>query len=266
MSAWPKVSGQIEKAASILLLIDFDGTLTPIVERPELAEIPKKTRVVLQELARLGRYTVGVISGRALDDLRRKIEVDGIIYAGNHGFEIEGPGLHYVNPIIDELEPVFEVVKRLLISTLGAIKGILIEDKGITLSIHYRQVDKAKVKEVNKLVESALDSITSRGLIKVTSGKKVYEIKPAVNWDKGKAIRFLMKKYGKGGRKSGLLPIYLGDDAADEDAFKIIKKYGQGITVHVGEPYLNSTANYFLWSPEEVFLFLSQLLNTAHPV
>jgi len=265
LTAWPKVSEQIEKAESILLLMDFDGTLAPIVERPELADLPLKTRLILQELACLGRYTIGIISGRALEDLERKVNVDGIIYAGNHGFEIEGPDVHYVNPVINELTPVFSVIKRVLGSALGAINGISIEDKGITLSIHYRQVDEGKVKEVKKLIESAINGVTSRGLITVTSGKKVYEIKPAVNWDKGKAIRLLMKKYGKGGWKSGLLPIYLGDDISDEEAYAIIKKYGRGITVHVGERYSDSKANYFLRSPEEVFIFLTHLRNKARP-
>jgi trehalose 6-phosphate phosphatase len=263
LSAWPKLSEQIQKSERILLLIDFDGTLAPIVEKPELAELPKKTRVLLRDLASLSCFTLGIISGRALEDLKSKVKVDGLIYAGNHGFEIEGPGMNFVNPFIDELKPLFRIIKGILSSTLGATKGIIIEDKGITISIHYRQVDEGRAREVKKLVESAVNGIASRGLIKVTLGKKVYEIKPAVNWDKGKAIRLIMKKLGRGGRNSGIFPIYLGDDVSDEDAFTIIEKYGRGIAVHVGEHPSNSSARYFLRSPEEVYCFLTQILDRA---
>jgi len=261
LSAWPKVLEHIQKAEHVLLLIDFDGTLAPIVEKPELAELPKKTRALIHELAARSNFIIGIISGRALEDLKKKVKIDQVIYAGNHGFEIEGPDMRYMNPVIDELKPLFRIIKQILSSKLGLIKGILIEDKGITISIHYRGVDAGKTAEVKKLIESTISGIASRGLIEVTSGKKVYEIKPAVDWDKGKAIRLLMKKFGKGGRNSGLIPIYLGDDIADEDAFNIIKRYGRGITVHIGEPYSDSTAQYFLKSPDEVFCFLAKLIN-----
>ncbi len=261
--AWPKVLQQIQEARQVLLLIDFDGTLAPIVERPELAEMPARTRLLLRELIAERFFALGIISGRAIDDLKKKVGVDGVIYAGNLGFEIEGPDISFVNPAVNELKPLFRIIKRVLVANLGAIKGILIEDKGITLSIHYRQVGEAKTKDVKNLVESAINGVASRGLIKVISGKKVYEVKPAVNWDKGKAIRLLMKNVGKGGRNSGLLPIYLGDDVSDEDAFQTIEKYGRGITVHVGDRHSNSVARYFLRSPDEVYSFLSRLKDNA---
>ncbi len=261
--AWPKVLEQIQEARQVLLLIDFDGTLAPIVDRPESAEMPARARILLHELIAGRFFTVGIISGRAIDDLKKKIDVEGMIYAGNHGFEIEGPDITFVNPIVSELKPLFRIIKRVLVANLGAIKGILIEDKGITLSIHYRQVSETKTKDVKNLVESAINGVASRGLIKVIPGKKVYEVKPAVNWDKGKAIRLLMKHVGKGGRNSGLLPIYLGDDVSDEDAFQTIEKYGRGITVRVGERHSNSIARYFLRSPDEVYSFLIRLRDNA---
>ena len=101
------------------------------------------------------------------------------------------------------------------------------------------------------------------GQAKITSGKKVYEVRPAVTWDKGKAIKLLMKKYGKGGRKSGLLPMYFGDDLTDEDGFRVIESYGIGISVFVGEESQHSTARYFLKSPAEVATFLGMLLEQA---
>lgn len=198
LTAWPGILKQIQNAKHILFLSDFDGTLAPIAEKPELAEIPEGTRMLLHSLTSNRRFTVGVISGRSLKDLKDKVKVEGVVYAGNHGFEIEGPGLSFVNPIVEEIKPFFRIIRQILVLTLGTIKGVLVEDKGITLSVHYRQVDDEKAKTVESLVERAINGPASHGLFKVTSGKKVYEVRPAVNWDKGKAIQLLMKKYGKG--------------------------------------------------------------------
>jgi len=263
LSVWPKILEQTRKAKHILFLTDFDGTLTPIVEKPELAALPEATRNLLQALTSQRHITVGIISGRALVDLKERVNIEGVIYAGNHGFEIEGPGLNFVNPIVDEIKPFFRIIRQVLVLTLGTIKGVFVEDKGITLSVHYRQVDEERAKDVERLVKRVINGPKSLGLFKVTSGKKVYEVRPSVNWDKGKAIRLLMKKYGKGGRNSGLFPVYLGDDLTDEDGFQVIEKYGHGVTVHVGEPKSNSIARYFLKSPDEVQIFLVKLLDYA---
>jgi trehalose 6-phosphate phosphatase len=243
LSVWPKIAEQINHSSKVLFLTDFDGTLTPIVEKPEMAVIGEDTRQLLHLLAKKLHFKVGIISGRALSDLKEKVRLNDIIYAGNHGFEIEGPGLSFISPI--------------------AIKGVLVEDKGITLSVHYRQVEDEKVGDVEKKVKQAVGVSFLRGLFKVTQGKKVYDVKPSANWNKGKAIRLLMKKFGKGGRHSGLLPIYLGDDLTDEDGFQVVEKYGRGVTVHVGEFPNNSSARYFLRSPDEVGMFMSKLLNSA---
>jgi trehalose 6-phosphate phosphatase len=262
-SVLTKVMGQIDGARRILLLSDFDGTLTPIVDRPELAAMPEETHRLLQKLTLQSNFTLGIISGRSLSDLKEKVNLSRIIYAGNHGFEIEGPGLSFVNPIAEEIKPMLRIIRQILNMTVGTIKGVLVEDKGITLSVHYRQVRDEEVSEVKNKVEGVIRGPLSRGIVKVTPGKKVYEVRPSVPWDKGKAIRLLMKRYGKGGRQSGLLPIYLGDDFTDEDGFRVIEKYGNGITVHIGENNADSIAKYYLSSPQEVQQFLTNLLETA---
>jgi trehalose 6-phosphate phosphatase len=262
-SAWPKLMEKIRQADRILFLSDFDGTLAPIVEKPELAVMSDETRTLLKALTRQHRYTVGIISGRALNDLKSKIDISGIIYAGNHGFEIEGPGINFVNPLVDEIKPFFRILQRILILTLGSIKGIFIEDKGITLSVHYRQVEDVQANDIEYLVQKVIDRPLSRGLFNISKGKKVFDVKPAVNWDKGKAIKLIMKRYGKGGRHSGLLVIYLGDDRTDEDGFKVVEKYGNGITIFVGENLSNTSARYLLSSTDEVRCFLIKLLDNT---
>ena len=263
LAAWPKIVDIIQEAHHVLFLSDFDGTLAPIVERPEQALLAEPTREMLRTLNCQKHFTVGIVSGRALTDLKAKVNLEGIIYAGNHGFEIEGPELSFINPIVNEIKPFFRILRQILVLTLSTIKGVLVEDKGMTLSVHYRQVEEIKVKDVEALVTRAVNGPASHGLFKVTEGKKVYEVRPAVNWDKGKAIQLLMKKYGKGGRNSRLLPIYIGDDLTDEDAFRVIEKYGYGLSVRIGTPSLTSAARYFLNSPDEVNGFLRQLVDNS---
>ncbi|MFH1382097.1 MAG: trehalose-phosphatase [Chloroflexota bacterium] len=263
LTAWSKVIEQFKKADHVLLLLDYDGTLTPIVGRPEEATLSDDMRQLLQALAHQNHLRVGIISGRALTDLKNKVKIDNIIYAGNHGLEIEGPGVRFVNPLAEEIRPVIRIITQVLERTLNTIKGVVVEDKGLTLSVHYRQVDEDKATEVKDTFNRVVGGAEAIGQVRVTTGKKVYEVRPAADWDKGKAIKLLMRKYGKGGRESGLLPVYLGDDLTDEDGFKVIGKYGNGISILVSEVERETAACYFLKSPAEVGRFLNLLLEQA---
>lgn len=260
LSAWPEVAKQLRSARHVLLLLDYDGTLTPIVERPELADLPEGVRQLLEALARQRRLILAIISGRALVDIKEKVGISGIVYAGNHGLEIEGPQISFVSPLAEEFKPVLRRLHYQLSQALGAVKGVLVEDKGLTLSVHYRQVADDKGEEVRSIFERITGDAAVSGKIRITSGKKVYEIRPAVAWDKGKVVKILMEKRGGGERKSEPLPIYIGDDLTDEDAFRAIENYGGGISVFVGGGDSPSSARYFLQSPEEVAKFLSLLL------
>jgi trehalose-phosphatase len=254
---------QLRDARHILLLTDYDGTLTPIVERPESANLPESTRLLFEALARHYEFTVGVISGRSLEDLKEKVSIRDIIYAGNHGMEIEGPGISFVNPMAEEFRPILRIVHQVLSRALQGIRGVIVEDKGLSLSVHYRLVEEDKTEEVKNTFQRIAGGAQALGKVRITSGKKVHEVRPAVTWDKGKAIKLLMKRYGKGGRKSGLLSIYLGDDLTDEDGFRVIENYGNGLSVLVGEKGQHSAARYFLKSPAEVAAFLEILLEQA---
>ena len=260
MREFADILENLRTAPRLLFLSDFDGTLTPIVEKPELASISEDVRILLRRLADCPRVTVGIVSGRGLNDLKEMVKLDGLVYAGNHGFEIEGPGLNFVNPIAAQIRPAVRAVARILTLALGSLKGVFVEDKGITLSVHYRLAEENAAHEVQKIVERAVNISHFYGLFRITAGKKVLELRPALAWDKGKAVRLLMKRYGSGGRRSGLVPIYLGDDLTDEDAFEMISKYGRGLSVHVGEPPIQSAADYYLESTSEVATFLDRLV------
>ncbi len=263
LTAWPLVMQRIKLAKHVLFLTDFDGTLTPIVARPELANLTTSMRLLLQELRQTNNMTLGVISGRALDDIRNKVGITGIIYAGNHGLEIEGPGINFINPLANEIKPIIKVVGYILKKTLGTMRGVFVEDKGLTLSVHYRLAEDNQTENVKNTLDRVVGGAQASGKVKITDGKKVYEVRPGVDWNKGKAIRLLMKKYGRGGYRSGLMAIFLGDDLTDEDGFEVIEKYGNGLSIFVGEANTDTSARYYLRSPMEVEVFLSRLLEST---
>jgi trehalose 6-phosphate phosphatase len=263
LPALSKVLGRIRSGKRLLLLSDFDGTLVPIVDRPEMAHMPDTTRDLLNTLSRYPWVTVGIISGRALSDLKGKVNLERLIYVGNHGFEIQSPEINFINPIADEMTPIFRMMGRVLSRTLGSFRGVFVEDKGITLSVHFRQAEVGAADEIRQIVQRSVTNPRFAGLFRITSGKKVLELSPAVSWNKGKAVRLLMKRYGKGGRRSGLIPIYLGDDLTDEDAFKVIAQYGMGFSIYVGARPIESAAEYYLKSTSEVQILLSGLTKAS---
>jgi trehalose-phosphatase len=256
--AWNKVSHRLKSAKHILLLCDFDGTLTPIVDRPEFVALSPDTKKLIWTLAKNRRFALGIISGRALSDLKERVGVDGVIYSGNHGLEIEGFGTNFLEPIAEEVRPFFQILSQVLTITLRGIKGVFVENKGLTLSVHYRSVDGAEEQKVMEAFNKVTNPLHVTGRIKVTKGKKVYEIRPPSDWDKGKAIAWLINKIRENGGKAKTLPVYLGDDLTDEDAFKVIEGYG-GISIHIGDKDMESAARYYLKSPDEVTEFLRML-------
>lgn len=260
LSAWPEIIKSLNCAKRILLFTDYDGTLTPIVEKPELAIISEETRLLLKNLATQRRITVGIISGRALADLKEKVNLGEIVYAGNHGFEIEGPGINFVNPLANEVRPLFKALSHLLALALGTTRGVFIENKGLTLSVHYRQMPEHKAPYLESIVQKIVKEFQSIARFRITSGKKVYELRPDVDWDKGKAIKLLMERYNSR-NTSETLPIFLGDDITDEDGFHFLKKLGKGISVHIGNNLRRTAAKYYLRSTDEVNSFLSALLS-----
>ncbi len=261
-AVWPEVVQRLEAAKRVLLLCDYDGTLTPIVDRPELAQLSEQTRGLLEVLAHRHHFTVGIISGRALYDIKRMVNLGGIIYAGNHGLEVEGPAISWINPVAEEMRPVFRLMHQVLSRTLATVRGALVEDKGLTLSVHYRMVDEDKSIEVKNVFERVVATARSLGKVRITSGKKVYEVRPAVDWDKGKAIALLLDRYQQRKAREELLAVFVGDDLTDEDGFKVINGQ-QGISIFVGEEPGESAARYYLKSPAEVEQFLNLLADHA---
>lgn len=240
----------------ILLLLDYDGTLTPIVETPGKALLPKRTKDLLYLLSRKNDCTVAIISGRALKNLKDLVSLKNIIYSGNHGFELEGPQIKFKRTISAEYRAIIKQIKAALTKKLSSILGVVIEDKGFSLSLHYRLVNTKTIPIVKKIFKESVNSFISQDKIRISSGKMVLEVGPPDEWDKGKVALWILSKLKGIHGKKPVIPIYVGDDLTDEDAFKALSH--KGLTVFVGYPK-HSYARYYLKNPEEVTSFLQQI-------
>ena len=233
---------------------DYDGTLTPIVERPEDALLSEQMRRALTEAAR--RFPVAIISGRDLEDVRRLVGIPELVYAGSHGFDIAGPELRLELPEgAHALDPLREAAHELA-ERLESVPGARLEPKRFAVAVHYRQTAAADVPRV----ESAVDEVIEHHpRLRKTGGKKVFELRPAIEWDKGRAVSWLIAELGLD--RPDVLPIYIGDDLTDEDAFRALLGRGLGILVARGpQP---SLATYRLTEPDQVRDLLLHLVAHA---
>jgi len=241
----------------IYLFIDYDGTLTPIVEQPDKAAISEDMRNLLRDLSTKQGCSVGIISGRALKDIKRMVGLKRIIYVGNHGLEIEGSKIKFESQISSQLFSIIRNLKEELTNKLSKIKGIFVEDKDVTLSVHYRLATRSSYLLAKKIIEEVIQPFLARNKIKVSYGKKVIDIKPPVQWNKGMAVAWLLARQTFILGNHPIMPIYLGDDVTDEDAFGMLKN--KGLTIYIGKPK-NSQAKYYLKDTQEVFEFLKKIL------
>lgn len=255
-----KWSNLIEKFRHkyIFLFFDYDGTLTPIVDNPDKAVISQEAKDLLNELSKNPWCKIAVISGRSLKDIKSKIGLKNIIYSGNHGLEIEGPRIKFESPIPSKYRTILDRIKENLNDRLRSIKGAFIEDKGLSLSLHYRLVNKKSMPLVKTIFHEAIIFGLIKDKIKIKSGKKVLEVRPPVNWDKGKVILWLLSRQKFSLGDKAIVPVYIGDDVTDEDAFHSFRN--KGITIFVGKPTI-SRAKYYLNNTGEVIEFIRQVLD-----
>ncbi len=237
------------------LFLDYDGTLSPIVPRPEDAHIPPETKLAVKKAA--GVFQVAVVSGRDLPDVRQRVGIEGIYYAGSHGFEIAGPdGFHYENDEGRQFLDVLETAENTLKEALADEEGVQVERKKYAIAIHYRRIkDPEKIGSVENIVENACKKT---GRLRKSSGKKVFELHPDMDWNKGKALAFLMETLRLDPETA--MPVYIGDDTTDEDAFRMLKETGAGIGIRVlGEEDRETAADYILADTQGVREFLERL-------
>ncbi len=239
------------KNSSPVIFLDYDGTLTPIVSHPQEAYLSDTMRRFIQSLA--GHYPVAIISGRALQDVKQRVALDELYYSGSHGFEISEPG-GQAKAIgeVQKLTPVIASLEKELKSGLSPFPGVYMELKPYSLAVHYRNVSTEKKGEV---IASTHTICKAYPQVRLHKGKEVINIDPAMDWDKGKAVLRLLECMPV---KEPSLPLYLGDDITDEDAFKALKNRGIGILIK--EENRNTYADYTLNNIDEVAQFLQKLI------
>lgn len=235
-----------------VFFLDYDGTLTPIVQRPELARLSEEMKAVVKKIA--AKFTTAIVSGRMRADVEKLVGLDGLIYAGSHGFDIAGRNLSMIEPRAQATVPLIAQITVRLKAYLGKIPGVIIEEKKFSAAAHYRLVE--DLAALDKIKKAAEDIVAGNDKLRLMAGKKVYEILPAIDWNKGEAVRWIMKALDMDWEDTAV--IYIGDDATDEDAFSVVRGRGAAILVAC-EPKI-SAANFQLSGPDEVKKFFKMLL------
>jgi trehalose 6-phosphate phosphatase len=241
----------------LVLMLDVDGTLAPIAARPSDAAVPPETRRVVAALAARDGVRVALVSGRAAADARRMVSASNVWVIGNHGFEMVSPdGEEEVEPELAAMRPAVAQASRRIAALVAPVPGVLLEDKGWTLSVHYRLADPAIVP---RLVQSVEQVAIALGL-RVTRGKMVLEVRPTARVDKGTAVLRLSAMLG--GLNNGGAVVFIGDDNTDEDAFRALRlRSSQAITVRVTHGTDTPTAAEFtVEGPAAVRSFLEWVL------
>jgi len=233
------------------VFLDYDGTLTPIVDDPREALLPRETRRAIGRLKEL--CPVAVVSGRDLAEVREMVGIPGILYAGSHGFEIVEPdGTRHRRAT--EYLPALARCARHLESLADELPGAWVEHKGYAVALHCRTLENP---DDERRAEEIVDAVAAaEPRVRKTSGKKIFELRPDVEWDKGRAILWILEAVAPHGEE--LVPLYLGDDLTDEDAFRALEERGIGIVV-LGDGDRETAADYSLEDPDAVRGFLELL-------
>lgn len=251
LDSWDRIASRLAGRRPVLFL-DYDGTLTPIVSQPEDAVLSEEMRATLRRLAEL--CTVAIVSGRDRGDVEPLVGLEQLVYAGSHGFDIKGPdGLRMEHEGGREALPALEEAEAALVERLADVDGARVERKRFAIAIHYRNVAEADVSRV----ADAVDELARRHeTLRISGGKKVFELRPDLDWDKGRAVLWLMDALNL--NEGEVEPFYIGDDVTDEDAFRAIADRGVGIVV--GVPPHATAAHYALRDTDAVRRFLQRMI------
>lgn len=245
---------RVRESPRVLIGLDFDGTLTPIQNRPDDCRLTSTQRTLLSSMAQFPRLRLGIISGRAISDIRTRVGVPEIAYAGNHGLEIEYHDTRFAEPHAESLRSSLRILVRDITQRLQSIPGCWLELKGPTATIHFREVESALVPDVNHIARTVIAAWPD---FLLREGKRVLEIRPRIDWNKSHAVQWIRQQTFPEVEDSLLL--YMGDDATDEDVFR---SWPGEIMLGVGDlasPYTHS----HLDDPDAVWELLHQIEATV---
>jgi len=250
-ACFEEVKRQIERK-DIALFLDYDGTLTPIVDRPEDALLSSDMRDTLEKIGQC--CPVAIISGRDLRDVRARVGIGELYYAGSHGFDISGPQGHMVHQKGADSLPALASAENTLRRELEKVPGALVERKKFAVAIHYRKVEGCAIPRLEQAVDRVLGN---HPYLRKSTGKKIFELQPNIDWNKGKALLWLLETLNLD--RPDVEPIYIGDDTTDEDAFAVLKHH-KGIGIIVMEEPRPTAARYALRDTYDVQAFLKKLV------
>nr|UBY08093.1 TPP7 [Oryza barthii]UBY08104.1 TPP7 [Oryza glumipatula]UBY08131.1 TPP7 [Oryza glaberrima]UBY08105.1 TPP7 [Oryza glumipatula]UBY08106.1 TPP7 [Oryza glumipatula] len=272
MARHPSALGEFEKvvAASkgkqIVMFLDYDGTLSPIVDDPDAAFMSETMRMAVRSVAK--HFPTAIVSGRCRDKVFEFVKLAELYYAGSHGMDIKGPASRHAaakspphnkgvlfQPA-SEFLPMIEQVHDRLEQATSSIPGAKVENNKFCVSVHFRCVDE---KSWGALAETVRRVVREFPRLRLSQGRMVFEVRPTIKWDKGKALEFLLDSLGFADC-SDVLPVYIGDDRTDEDAFKVLRRRGQGVGILVSKHPKETSASFSLQEPAEVMEFLLRLV------
>ncbi|XP_023157563.1 trehalose 6-phosphate phosphatase RA3-like isoform X1 [Zea mays] len=251
----------------VVMFLDYDGTLSPIVKDPDSAVMSEEMRDAVRGVAE--HFPTAIVSGRCRDKVFNFVKLAELYYAGSHGMDIKGPTAQskhtkakaeavLCQPASAFLPVIDEVAYRALTARTAPIPGATVENNKFCLSVHFRCVQEEKWRALEEQVRSVLKEYPD---LRLTKGRKVLEVRPSIKWDKGNAIQFLLECLGFAD-SNNVFPIYIGDDRTDEDAFKVLRGMGQGIGILVSKIPKETSASYSLREPSEVKEFLHMLVRS----
>ncbi|KAJ4728133.1 Trehalose 6-phosphate phosphatase [Melia azedarach] len=261
------------KGKKIVMFLDYDGTLSPIVEDPNKAVMSDAMRSAVQEVARY--FPTAIVSGRCIDKVNGFVQLKNVVYAGSHGMDISTPygslkhqNHRHATRAVDEqgnevvlfqpaaeFLPTIQEIIQVLEEKVKNIKGAMVEDNKFCISVHFRRVKEEDVNSIEEIVNSTVKAFPE---FRISEGKKVFEVKPRINWDKGRALEYLLETFGFN-NSNDFLPMYIGDDNTDEDAFNVIQRIGRGYPIIVSALPRETKASFSLRDPDEVMSFLLRL-------
>ncbi|WP_255171620.1 trehalose-phosphatase [Natrononativus amylolyticus] len=252
-SRLPWLRTELRNASRLLVCLDFDGTLAPIVDDPDAAAPTEANQRALDSLAEVPPVSTAVVSGRSLTDVRSRVQGPDV-YAGNHGLELERDGTVSVHPVARKRAESIDEVCAALETVLEPIPNCRVENKRLTATVHVRSVPPVG----RDIVFQRVTEIVARfgdDALSLSTGKAVIEVSPAVPWGKGDAVELI-----EADCPPETFVLYLGDDTTDESAFRAVQSGGLGVHVGAGR---DTAAAAGLESPAAVAPFLDWLAETG---
>ena len=247
---WDDIAERLRETSPVIFL-DYDGTLTPISDVPSQPVLSDSMRGTLRRLAKL--CPVVLVSGRELADIKRRVGLDELVYMASGGFEVIGPYGHYVERSAEEFVPSLDRAEKELRYSIGEIRGALVERRRFAVAVHHRLVDERTM----PWLEEIFDRVARKNpKLRAVKSKRAFELKPNADWDRGRAVGLVISTL----RLRNAMPVYIGDDNADEEAFKAIGEHG--VTIMVTEDARETAAQYVLADELEVQQFLEQVIET----